>query len=97
MSWDSPYTHALAISADMVGSAVLWANKTADITISSIWGLELRRVMRGEKDVTRRLVVLGRVLNRSQANHCELGIAADLKRLETDTGAGTAIETPGEH
>jgi hypothetical protein len=83
MAWANTYTHALAIAADMFGSAILWANKTADVTISSVCGLELRREALGQKSATQRLVILGKVLNWIQPGHCEMAIAADMSRLET--------------
>lgn len=82
MSWDQTYTHALAIGADMLGSEVAFSNEGADITISSMCGLELRKKAHGQP-YSERLVVLGEALNKIQVNHCELAIAADIDRCQT--------------
>lgn len=82
MSWSRTYTHALVIAVDMLGSAILWSRKTADVTISAMCGLELRKTQYPGMVYSRRLVWLARVLNRIQAGHCEAAIASDMERLD---------------
>lgn len=82
MSWDQTYTHALAIGADMLGSEVAFSNDGADITISSMCGLELRKRTLGQP-YSQSLVDLGEALNKIQLDHCELAITADLVRCQT--------------
>lgn len=86
MSWEKTYTHAIAIAADMFGSALRFSNTGADITISSMCGLELRKQQWNVHEGTNYslcedLIWLGKILNKIQANHCELAIQADLDRL----------------
>lgn len=82
MTWDKTYSHALAIGVDMLGSALFFSNTGADITISSMCGLELRKQKLG-RPYTRRLVVLGHVLNWIQKGHCEMAISADIARCSS--------------
>lgn len=87
MSWEKTYTHAIAIGADMFGSALRFSNTGADITISSMCGLELRKQQWNVKGanyvIADDLIWLGNILNKIQTNHCELAIKADLDRLVT--------------
>ena len=76
MSWQGTWTYIVARSADVFTASVIW--NEADVTVSSICGLELRAGSKGDPTLQR----LGRFLNRLQKNHCELAIAADLARAQ---------------
>lgn len=76
MSWSGTYTHTLAIAADMGTASIFWNRE--DVTVSSLCGLELRKPAGNWF-----LRALGRLLNRVQANHCELAIAADRARAQS--------------
>lgn len=91
MSWSSTYTHAIAIAADMLGAAFLWSNRVADVTISSVCGIELRKAAKGMTPVSGRLVVLGRALNAIDTDHCEKALEADLERLDTARAFLTSV------
>lgn len=76
MSWSNTWTHTVAVAVDIFTASVFWNHE--DVTVSSLCGLELRHGATGD----RLLCTLGRFLNRIQANHCELAIAADRQRAE---------------
>lgn len=75
MSWDKTYSFTLAIAADVLTASILWNRR--DVTVSSLCGLQLRRIANQEGGIWI-LVQLGRLLNKIQANHCELAIQGDL-------------------
>lgn len=76
MSWQGTWTYIVARAADVFTASVIW--KRDDVTVSSLCGLELRAGTKGDPTMQR----LGRFLNRLQANHCELAIAADIARAQ---------------
>lgn len=99
--WAKTYTHAICIGADMFGSALRFSNTGADITISSMCGLELRkrrwnelRPAQLQYKLNEDLIWLGEILNKIQANHCELAIEADLDRLVTAKTELCSVEKP---
>lgn len=94
MSWTGTYSHGLALGADLLGSAICWSNRRLGLTMSSVAGMELRAQAAGQQRLSARLLWLGRMLNRIQAGHCEMAIAADLARLKTDIAFLTAIPCP---
>ena len=67
------YNYKLALFVDLFFCAAIW--RDADITISSMCGLELR-----SRVPVWWAKVLGGLLNRIQANHCELAIKDDMLR-----------------
>lgn len=75
MSWSNTYTHTIAIGVDMLTASVLW--NRSDVTVSSLCGLELLK-----PSGVWSLRALGRLLNKLQANHCELAIQADILRAQ---------------
>lgn len=77
MSWSGTWTHTLAVAADIFTASIIWNHE--DVTVSSLCGLELRAGPKGDPTMQR----LGRFLNRLQANHCELSIAADRARAQS--------------
>jgi len=90
MSWSSTYSHAIVIALDMLGSVLLWTNRGADVTVSSMCGLELRKT-HTDAPYSKRLVWLGRLLNWSEPGHCEAAIRSDLARLEVARALLTSI------
>lgn len=80
MSWGQTYTHTLAIAVDMLTCSIFW-NK-ADVCVSSLCGLELRREAVGLGSIWV-LATLGRGLNCLQVGHCELSIQGDIDRCST--------------
>ncbi len=73
MEWSKTFTGIVAISADIFTASVFW--KHADVTVSSLCGLELRK-----SGGIWSLRVIGRLLNRIQTDHCERAIASDIER-----------------
>jgi hypothetical protein len=77
------YTMVLARSVDALACTWIW--RDYDIMISSMAGLELR------KPTPKRWArILGGLLNRIQAGHCELSIAADIARAQAALAMLTA-------
>lgn len=74
MSWDRTYTHTIAVSIDVLTASIVWNDN--DVCVSSLAGLALRAKRSGF------LAWLGRLLNKIQANHCELSIAGDIARCQ---------------
>lgn len=74
MSLDNTYTYKIAVSVDVLTASIFW-NRT-DLTVSSLCGLELRKVAAGKGGVWS-LVQLGRFLNRLSKDHCESAIRGD--------------------
>ncbi len=72
---NNTYTMVLARAVDIFACTLIW--RDYDVTISSMCGLELRRV---KPALWARL--LGGLLNTLQTNHCELAILADLQRAK---------------
>jgi hypothetical protein len=71
--YSNVYYMVLARTIDICACGWIWRNY--DITISSMCGLELRKIA-----PKKWAVILGGILNKIQANHCELAIAADIER-----------------
>ena len=72
---ENTYVFKVLLYIDIFVCALVW--RDADITISSMAGLELR------KQFPRRWAkVLGGMLNRLQARHCELAIESDIIRAK---------------
>ena len=69
------YTMVLARAVDIFACTLIW--RDYDVTISSMCGLQLR--MKNPRPWAR---FLGGLLNKLQANHCELAIIADLTRAK---------------
>lgn len=76
MAWSNTYTHTIAVAVDVFTASILW--NSYDVTISSRCGLALRGVG-GHPEWMKSL---GRLLNKIQANHCELAIQADMQRAK---------------
>jgi len=73
MSIDNGYVFKVLIAVDIFVCSIVW--RDADITISSMTGLELRK-----PNPKKWAVVLGWVLNHIQKNHCEMAIESDIDR-----------------
>ena len=73
MSWSNTYSHTLAIAVDMLTASIFWNDE--DVTVSSLCGVALRK-----GQTTTFLARLGKILNKIQANHCEMAITADKAR-----------------
>lgn len=72
---EKTWTHRIAVAVDILTASVVWSQY--DVTISAQCGLEMRKApVLSNKWLCR----LGWVLNKLQANHCELAIAADFQR-----------------
>jgi hypothetical protein len=75
INYSKGYAIVLARSVDIMLAGWVW--RTADVTISSLCGLELR------KPAPRKWArILGWILNHLQRNHCELAIQADRERAQ---------------
>jgi hypothetical protein len=72
---DKTYVFKVMLYLDMLGCSLIW--RDADLTISSMTGLALRKLA-----VPRWAAVLGWVLNKLQPGHCELAIADDIARAK---------------
>lgn len=70
------YLMVLLRGIDILAATWIW--RDYDLTISSLTGLELRKV-----SPRKWAVILGWVLNHIQKNHCELAIHSDLVRALT--------------
>jgi hypothetical protein len=76
---NNAYVTVLARAVDIVCCTIIWRNY--DVTISSMCGLELRK-----PNPAWWAKILGGMLNKIQANHCELAIQADLLRATSTIG-----------
>jgi hypothetical protein len=65
------YVFKVLLYFDMFIGALIW--RDSGVTISSFIGLALRRTT-----PPRWAIILGGILNRLQAGHCELAIARDI-------------------
>jgi hypothetical protein len=72
---NNTWVFKVLIGLDMLGSAIIW--RDADVTISSLTGLELRKPNARVWAKT-----LGWVLNHLEANHCEKAIKNDILRAQ---------------
>lgn len=106
MAWDRTYSHNMLLALDMWGAAVFW--NRPDITISSMCGLvmladqhaEWRPNVEGLKLYRWQIAVLrflGPILNRIQANHCQLAIYADIQRAQQLMSTLTLSIQPPTH
>lgn len=92
MSWSNTYSHNLLYALDIVGAVVFW--NQADVTISALCRLVQLADSEGAPWTYRLgglklygwqtwvLRHLAPILNKIQANHCELARQADLARAE---------------
>ena len=70
------YVFKVLIALDMFVASIIW--RDSGVTISSLAGLELRKPTPAIW-----AIVLGRnILNKIQANHCEMAIAHDRARAQ---------------
>jgi hypothetical protein len=76
-NYSKAYFLVLLRSVDILAATWIW--RDYDITISSMCGLELRKRSLGEP-AKAWMCFLGECLNKLQANHCYLAIAADYAR-----------------
>ena len=72
---NNTWVFKVLIGLDMLGSAIIW--RDADVTISSLTGLELRK-----PNPRTWAKVLGWVLNHLQKDHTNLAIKNDILRAQ---------------
>lgn len=95
MSWDNTYTHNLAVAVDFFSASLFW--NRADVTVSSLCGLQLRRRAQGE-GFQAGLVALGDFLEWINPGHCEAAIKADFARMEVASQLmGYWVDPEGVH